>query len=335
MRGLIMEKNNNNGNVNSMQPTQVVDRGRWVPVDEKTLGFSLPPLPSQKPVAGPDGAIYCVGDSKPQLGRVGNNTNNAVPVPSSIVQMPAIVQPIALVPYTSQNQPMLQYDPYSRPVEPKTQPKAPVYVKKPYKAVSASALILSVIALVLLLILSVASFQTNDSRQAFEMNGVDSIMAIGDIFGFSSGSEYSQYIVANKGTMDTLSKIVVYAFPILITLITLVFVGLVIKYLARFLKKKSPRSFSIAALINIVFVVLAFAGLLAMSNSEVETSLRSTNVSDFFSLGDAKATIEWGWGLLVALCLSIVLLFVPLFARKNAYIVEKDDPSKKTYVIDD
>lgn len=329
-----MEKNNSS-KVNPMQASHVVDRGRWVPVDENTLGFSLPPLPSQKPVAGPDGAIYCVGESKPELSRVGSNTNNAVPVPSSIVQMPAIVQPIALVPYTSQNQPMLQYDPYSRPVEPKTTPKAPVYVKKAFKGVSVVALLVSVIALVLLLILSVASFQADDSRQAFDMNGVEAITAIGDIFGVDSGFEYSENIVANKATMDTLSKIVVYAFPILVVLIALSLLCLVIKYLSRYLKKRSPRSFSIVALINIVFCVLAFVGLMAMSNSEVEPALRAQNISDFFIPGGAEATIGWGWGLLAALVGSILLLFIPLFAKKNAYIIERDDPSKKTYIIED
>lgn len=327
--------NKNNGNLNYGQPNQTVDRGRWVPVDENTLGFSLPPLPSQRPVAGPDGAIYCMGESRPELSRVQGNTNNAVPIPSSIVQMPAIVQPIALVPYTSQNQPMLQYDPYSRPVEPKSTPKSPVYVKKPYMGVSAIALIVSIVTLVVLLLLSVAVFQANDSRQAFDMNGVDSIMAIGDLFGVESSSDYSEYIVANKGNVDTISKIVVYAFPILVALIALILLCLVIKYLTRFLKKLSPRSFSVAALINIVLVLFALGGLLAMSNSEVEASLRSQNLTYFFSPIGEKSTIGWGWGLLAALVGSVLLLFVPLFAKRNAYIIEKDDPSKKTYVIED
>ena len=75
--------------------------------------------------------------------------------------------------------------------------------------------------------------------------------------------------------------------------------------------------------------------LLLMSNAEVEQSLRSENMARFFSIGALKATIGWGWGLFAALIISIVLLIVPFFAKKNAYIIEKDDPSKKTYIIED
>ena len=125
-------------NVNQVPQTPIPgeEAGRWVPVDRNALGFDVPPLPGGQPVQGPDGSIYCVGNSQSQLQPVMSNAMNAVPTPSSIVQMPPIVQPIALVPYTSQNQPLLQYDPYSRPVDPPPQPKAPVYIRKPYTGLS-------------------------------------------------------------------------------------------------------------------------------------------------------------------------------------------------------
>jgi len=30
---------------------------------------------------------------------------------------------------------------------------------------------------------------------------------------------------------------------------------------------------------------------------------------------------------------SIVLFIIPFFARKNAYMIERDDPANKTYII--
>lgn len=323
-------ENRKNANQSMVAASPQIESGRWVPVDEQSLGFSLPPIPSKSPVVGPDGAIYQVGESV-ELAKVASNSNNAVPAPSSIVQMPAIVQPIALVPYTSQNQPMLQYDPYSRPVEPQGAPKSPVYYKKPYRGISAVAIILSLVGILLLLLLSVAVFQANDMREGFKLNGIGAIKSIADVFGVDTGSEYAKVIIGNADA----NKIIVSIFPFLVAIIAVIFLALLIKYLVKFASKKTPRGFSWLTLVNIILIVLAAVMLLLMSNAEVEQPLRAENTAKFFSIGTLKSTISWGWGLFSALIISIVMLFVPLFAKKNAYAIEKDDPSKKTYIIED
>src|SRR5690554_6539580 len=86
------------------------DNGKWVPVDPNALGFTVSGAMNQ-PVQGPDGAYYCISNSQPEFNSIQSNQNNAFPTPSSFVQLPPIVQPISLVPYASQNQPLLQYDP--------------------------------------------------------------------------------------------------------------------------------------------------------------------------------------------------------------------------------
>lgn len=318
----------NNTNNNSM-----VDYGRWVPVDENQLGFKLPPIPSNQPVAGPDGSLYCVGDSKPELSAVGANTNNAIPTPSSIVQMPAIVQPIALVPFTSQNQPMLQYDPYSRPVEPEGAPKAPTYIKKPYRPISFTAFIIALVALIVFLLFAVVAFQANSAREAFKGNGIDLMKAVTDVFNTESDTAYGSIIAEKSG--DTFGKIVVSSLPFLSIIVVVFFLLLVLKYLIRFFRKKSPRSFSVLAFLNIIITALMFIGLLIMSNAEVATDARGFNTRAFFALEASPATIMGKWALGFAFVASIVLFIIPFFARKNAYMVERDDPANKTYIISD
>lgn len=318
-----MDKNNNN---NSM-----VDYGRWVPVDESQLGFKLPPIPTNQPVAGPDGSLYCVGDSKPELSSVGANTNNAIPTPSSIVQMPSIVQPIALVPYTTQNQPMLQYDPYSRPVEPEGAPKAPVYIKKPYRPISFTAFVIALVALIVFLLFAVVAFQKNSAREAFKANGIELISAVDNVFNLDSTTPYGSIIAEKSG--DTFGKIVVYALPFLSIIVVVFFVLLAFKYLLRFFTKKSPRSFSVLAFLNIIVTALMFVGLLIMSNAEVPIDARAMNTRAFFALEASPATIMGKWALGFALVASIVLFIIPFFARKNAYMIERDDPANKTYII--
>lgn len=326
-----MDKNVNN-NATQNQNSSMLDYGRWVPLDESQLGFKLPPLPTNQPVAGPDGSLYCVGDSKPELSPVGANSVNAVPTPSSIVQMPAIVQPIALVPYTSQNQPMLQYDPYSRPVEPEGAPKAPTYIKKPYRVISLTAFIIAIASLLVFLLFSVAAFQANSARDAFKASGLSFIKAMTDVIKSTDSTDYGLVVLEKKGG-DILSRIIVSALPFISLVVVIIFLVLVIKYLIRFFKKKSPRSFSVLAFINIILIILMFVGLLLMSNAEVAADARSANTRAFFALEASPATIMGKWALGFSLVASILLFILPFFARKNAYMIERDDPARKTYII--
>ena len=108
--------------------------GRWVPVDANEVRGPVSNDPNN-PTAN-NGAYYYQA------------TNNAVPTPSSIVQLPPIVQPIAMVPYTTQNQPLVQYDPNYRPPVRQVPDPTPAYKRKPYSAISALVALLAVAVVV-------------------------------------------------------------------------------------------------------------------------------------------------------------------------------------------
>ena len=309
-----MERNmmENNAPASSMP----VDAGRWVAVDQNNLGFSVPPLPNGQPVQGPDGAIYCVGKSQDVVAPVAGNANNAIPTPSGIVQLPPIVQPIALVPYTSQNQPLLQYDPYSRPVEPQTAPKAPVYIRKPYKGISIVSMIIALIGLVGLIVLSV--LDGVDSYKGYEVIlGIASVLGLGE-------TKYDT-LLANVND-NTMGKIVLSILPFVVLVIAILVLVLVIKYLVKLAQGKSPRCVSTLAIINIILSILtAVLGMLAYQaegGKEMVDYLMNTN----------DPVLAMGIGVIVSLVASIILFILPLCAKKNAYMVEKD-PSKESYSI--
>lgn len=303
--------------------------GRWVAIDQNSLGFSVPPLPNGQPVQGPDGALYCVGNSEDKVMPIAGNANNAVPTPSGIVQLPPIVQPIALVPYTSQNQPLLQYDPYSRPVDPQPAPKAPVYIRKPYRGVSIAAMLIALVAAVLLLVLNVAQFNAVGARAEFAASGIAMVTAIADILGFGSGCDYTNAVIANIDSQNALAKIMLNAIPFIVLIMVVLFACLVIKYIVKLAQGKSPRSFSVVALINLILGLIVVVCLALVSNSEATDS--QANIKGFFLAGDA-ATIMCGIGLLVSIVLSLVLVILPLCPKKNAYMIEKD-PSGESYEI--
>ena len=311
-----MDKNVNQMNQGAVNATEA---GRWVPVDKNSLGFGVPPLPNGQPVQGPDGALYCMGNSPSQLSPMAGNANNAVPTPPSIVQMPPIVQPIALVPYTSQNQPLLQYDPYSRPVDPPPAPKAPVYKRKPYKGISIATAIVAVAAAVIFLLLTVLKY--NETI----------LSAIIAVF-TGSGEGYYDNIIANISGNATTAQIFAYAIPFIALIIVIGFVCIAVKYVIKLAKGKSPRCFSVAALINFVLITLLAVCALVFSNSEVAENAVSDNVAGFFFSGD-PATVMLGVGWLIAWICALVLFVLPFFAKKNAYVLA-DAPASETYNID-
>lgn len=303
-------------------PAQPLEQGKWVAVNQSKLGFNVN-APQGQPVKGPDGAIYCVGESRPQLGQVDANMQNAVPAPSGIIQMPPIVQPIALVPYTSQNQPLLQYDPYSRIVEPETTPKTPTYVRKPYSGISIAAFLISIIGLVLLLIGTLLKFAATEARVAFEGTGLVFITAAIDIIaGGATGSAYYTQVIDKLGSVSTMDKIFYYALPFIAVVAALLFLVLVFKYLAKFAGKKTPRAFSVCAFIDMILFTLTFVIGLILSG----------DASGFIGGG---AAISMGIFLIVEFVISLILFILPFFAKKNAYKMERDDPARKTFIIND
>ncbi len=319
-----MDKNimENNAPASSMP----VDAGRWVAVDQNNLGFSVPQLPNGQPVQGPDGALYCVGKSQDVVAPVAGNANNAIPTPSGIVQLPPIVQPIALVPYTSQNQPLLQYDPYSRPVEPEVASKAPVYVRKPYKGLSIAAMLVAILGIVGFLFLNVIGATTIGSRIGDTYFGYDVIAGVATVFNL--GAVWYDNLIVNVVETDGLGKIAYYALPFVAIAIVVIFLILAIKYIIKLAQGKSPRCVSVLAIVNIILTILVgVLGLLAFKAEGGDMA----NVMDFV-MNLNKPVLYLGSGVLVSFIASIALLILPLCAKKNAYMVEKD-PSKETYVI--
>lgn len=324
---------NNNSNFEASKPAQPAEAGRWVPVDAGALGFQLKGNPNEV-IQGPDGKQYCISNSEPQYGGIASNSMNAIPTPSSIVQMPPIVQPIALVPYTSQNQPLLQYDPYSRPLDPPATPKAPNYVRKPYSGISLALMILAIVAGFIIVLFASASFKANTLREAFNVNMIGAVKALLLAFGLKDieSAYYTDKLASGGGTADFLSKLIAYAIPILIVVIFVIFIVLFIKYLRKLIKKQTPRAFSIGAFINIILCLALAVMLLGMSNAEVVSDARSENVKNFFLL---SSTITVGIGLLLALLVSIAMFILPFFARKNAYMLERTNDANRTFIIND
>ena len=314
--------------LNQTPQTPAEEAGRWVPVDRNSLGFDVPPLPKGQPVQGPDGAMYCVGNSQSQLQSIPSNSMNAVPTPSSIVQMPPIVQPIALVPFTSQNQPLLQYDPYSRPVDPPPQSKSPIYIRKPYMGLSAALMIIAILAAVFMVVLSLFDGNISGTRTAehqfvgFEvLIGAIDIFKL-DVFGLTSTPGVYYSTVVGTAT-DTAAKIFAYALPFLAWIMAVGFVCLVVKYLIKLVRKRSPRCFSVAALIEFILFIVFAVGVMFITNGEMGSDMGTTVERFFFIDSKNPASLMMSWGWLVSWILSLVLLILPFFARKNAYMVDK------------
>ncbi len=161
---------NNDSNNNTLRRGVVNGQaGTWVPVDQGRVPDTVSTDPNN-PSVGTDKNFYYAdpfvvpGQGSPyaampyannnaysqQYGAphpISANTNNAIPTPSSIVQLPPIVQPISLVPYASQNQPLVQYDPNVRPEVPETKTPEPVYRRRPYPGISILVIIFSIVAL--------------------------------------------------------------------------------------------------------------------------------------------------------------------------------------------
>lgn len=98
------------GSVQPIPPQ--AQNGRWVPIDAPATGLPSGVIPGQ-PIQGPDGLIYCYGAGATEYNPLMSNGLRPIATPSNIIQLPPIVQPIAMVPYTTMNQPLLQYNPNS------------------------------------------------------------------------------------------------------------------------------------------------------------------------------------------------------------------------------
>ncbi|MCL2630303.1 MAG: hypothetical protein FWD49_02110 [Firmicutes bacterium] len=317
--------------------------GKWVPVDEASLGFDIRSQLNgeKKIVTGPDGHQYCVGGA-PEMSSIPSNAFNAVPTPSQIIQMPPIIQPIALVPYTSQNQPLLQYGAptASAPQQPQqsahgygaqqggarahancneedncldgleyvgeyqkvSYPKAKAKAQKSGKSGVISLMGIVVALVAILILVFMPSFSVLNS---IELNAVDSAVALLDMdMEDSDGAIYSEAFL----DADNDDIMLYYAVPALVILITVLFLALFIKFIIKLATKKPAGGFSVVALITIILcLALAVVMMLLPSNADVDFAE--------FLKGDALFAIEAG--LYASLGLSIVLFVLPFFAEKK------------------
>jgi hypothetical protein len=293
----------------------------WKPVKQSELGFALRGKPDEI-VTGPDGRTYRIGGPLAAAEQAQNpQAVHAVPTPSTVVQMPAIVQPIALVPYATQNQPMLQYDPYAKPVEPKVVPPEPQYFRKPYRGLSIVAIILACAAIVALFLplFSVASFNSPE----YKLTG---ILAITNLFGgkdtgvdFFDGSFFAIII------------------PIIVIITAVLFLALVVYYIIRIAKNLTARNFSHFALANIILNVLAIGLLLWLSVDNTD-AFKTEYIKNFFVGGEtadgAKIALECGFSLLISLILSVVLFVLPFFAHKSKFLLNtRNGGHSASYII--
>lgn len=302
------------------------ENGRWEPVDPSTLNFTVSGDMNQ-PMQGPDGSYYCISNSQSEYNSIQANQNNAVPTPSSIVQLPPIVQPIAMVPYASQNQPLLQYDPNYRPPEPQT-PEAPKYRLKPYRGISFVQILFAIATLVLLAFMIVvdgknASGSTIDWT-TYRASGLDTIYGLLSLFGLTSMSSayYSKLLethftegIGAAFSGDFVLSLMYILIPCFVAIVILIAIIMIISYIVKMGKLKSPRGFNIGAFINLCLTGGIIAMIFAVSKRE---SMR----------------LYPGIFTYVAAGISLFMIIFSYFARKNAYIID-ETALKKVYIIND
>lgn len=301
------------------------ENGQWIAVDANQLSFTVSG-DMNKPTLGPDGAYYCISNSRPEYNSILSNENTAIPTPSNVVQLPAIVQPIALVPYASQNQPLLQYDPNYRPKEPET-PVPPKYRLKPYRGISFVQILCSIAIVAMLIMLFVVDGKANASQlvdwSTYKASGLDTIYGLLNIFGLATiGSVYYDKMlqahfsggISAAFDADFLLTLCYILIPIFVALIILISIILVIFYLTKLGKQKSPRGFSVGALLNLLLSGCIVAMVYGIAKIE-------------------SMKILPGIMMYIVCGISLFMIILNYFARKNAFVLD-ETALKRVYIMD-
>ncbi len=272
-------------------------QGTWVPVESDSVPFQVSNDPNN-PSVTPDGnCYYAQGGAAPQqpqngYGPIQANQYNAIPTPSNIVQLPPIVQPIALVPFASQNQPMVQYDPNYREEIQQTNLE-PIYKAKPYAGLSVLCILFAVAAIVVAALIECV---------AIGSSGIDTVFGLLTKFGLGQfDSVYYTTVLAAEEVAIT-----AYIVPVAYLIAMVMALVLVIFYLVKLGQKKSPRNFSVVALIGLIAAAVA---VVIMMMTE----------------GMAPAI-----GAYIVIVAFLLLLILPLFARKGAQVIDYS-ASKRLY----
>jgi len=221
--------------------------GTWVPVDAGNVPDNISTDPN-RPSIGADNSYYFATPAaygqqnaygyqqQPYAGGprpISANMNNAIPTPSNIVQLPPIVQPISLVPYASQNQPLVQYDPNVRPDVPETRTPEPVYRKRPFIGLSIVTIILTLIALVVGSLIPMEKHALSNVLNLIQQNQVAELLT---------------------GNMDQLIPVIIGA---LYALAFLFIVIVLIDGIVKLCKLKAVRKFNVLNLLALLFLIAA------------------------------------------------------------------------------
>ena len=224
--------------------------GTWVPVEAGKVPDNISTDPN-RPSIGADNNYYFAtpfatnapqvdpynpyGYQQPYGGPrpISANMNNAIPTPASIVQLPPIVQPISLVPYASQNQPLVQYDPNVRPDVPETKTPEPVYRRRPFIGLSIMTIILTLIALVVGCLIPMEKHALSNVLNLIQQNQVAELIT---------------------GNMDQLIPVVIGA---LYALAFLFIVIVLIDGIVKLCKLKAVRRFNVLSLLALLFLIAA------------------------------------------------------------------------------
>ena len=303
---------NNNAGLQEHEGYLNGQHGKWVPVEPESVPFPVSNDPANPTMDGAGDYYYARGgepQAQPTQGGpapIAANQMNAIPTPSSIVQLPPIVQPIALVPFASQSQPLVQYDANYREEIPKTNLE-PIYMAKPYAGLSVLCILLAIVAAVIMCLLACVKMPDADASAS----GLDAIFGLVSMFGVAglTSSYYTNYlsVVAPDGFSGIdIQGIFGVIIPILYALALVCAVIAVVYYLIKLGRRKSPRGFFIVSLLGLIFAV---AALILMIVAE---------------------QLNFAIGAIVVAVLFLILLIVPFFARKGAQVVDYS-ASKRLY----
>lgn len=290
--------------------------GTWVPVEPESVPFPVSNDPANPTMDG-EGDYYYARGGEPQVQQqpmmpqagpapIAANQMNAIPTPSSIVQLPPIVQPIALVPFASQTQPLVQYDANYREEIPKTNLE-PIYMAKPYAGLSVLCILLALVAAVIMCLVACVKIPYADVTAT----GLDSIFGLVALLGVGGLSSvyYDNFlsVAAPDGfaglSVDGIMGVMI---PILYALALICAVIAIIYYLVKLGRRKSPRGFFVISLLGLLFAIAAII-LMAIVKQ-----------------------LEFAAGAIVVAVLFLILLIVPFFAKKGAQVVDYS-ASKRLY----
>lgn len=284
-------------------------QGTWVPVDAETVPFPVS-SDASNPSLAQDGNYYYAQGGQPAaagggFGPIAANQYNAIPTPSSIVQLPPIVQPIALVPFASQSQPLVQYDANYREEIPKTNLE-PIYRAKPYAGLTVLCILLAVASCVIMCLIACLKSGATALDSVFGLLvllGAGSFTSVyhGEVLSKAFASGFSAGFSADFG-----AAIMAFLVPVFYALAIILAVIAVIYYLVKLGKTASPRNFNVAALLGLIF--------------------SAANIVIMFVADGMTPDI----GAYVTAALFLVLLIVPFFARKGAQVIDYG-ASKRLY----